>query len=187
MQMLQPARSRAILPLIVALVVLAPAASRPGIALAHLPIDLGSDHQSPDTAAPLGDPASPGLVTGVLPPWAAQYVSFTISGNQPFHAMVLLPLGNVAFTPSMAVVGPGLGDPITDQFTAPFALPSGDGIYYIAAPSTRLPIFLPDLGLRFIAGAGTDGPLGQDGDYFLVIYSADGSSGSYTVGTGYGP
>src|SRR4051812_10482227 len=91
---------------------------------AHAPIDLGSDHTDPTSAAPLGDPASPGLVYGSLTPWGAQYVSFSIAGGQPFHAMVLLPLRGGALNPSLAIVGPGLGDPTG----APFAVPDGDGV-----------------------------------------------------------
>ncbi|MHB8575754.1 MAG: hypothetical protein ACYDCQ_10535 [Dehalococcoidia bacterium] len=152
-------------------------------ALAHAPIYLGTDATSPDTAAPLGDPASPGLVYGTLAPNGAQYLRFTISDGQPFHVMVLGPLRDGAFTPALALVGAGLGDPSG----APFAVPDGDGVFYVPQPDQQMPIFLPDLGLRFLAGANFDGPLPQAGDYFLVVYSADGSSGDYTLGTGYGP
>ena len=150
---------------------------------AHAPIYLDTGSTSPDTATPLGDPASAGLVYGTLPPGEAQYISFNISGTQPFHAMVLLPLHAGSFNPSIAIVGPGLGD----ASNAPFDVPDGDGVTYVSPPAQQLPIFIADLGLRFIAGAAFDGPLGQDGSYYLVIYTPDGSGGSYTVGTGYGP
>ena len=153
-----------------------------GRALAHAPIDLGTDHTSPDTAAPLGDPASPGLIYGSLSAGGAQYVGFSIGAGQLFHAMVLRPLRGDSFNPSLAIVGPGLGDPTG----APFAVPDGDGVTYVPAPSSTIPIYIADLGLRFIAGAGIDAPLPQDGDYYLVIYSADGSGGDYSVGTGCG-
>jgi hypothetical protein len=157
-------------------------AFHPRTALAHAPIYLNADYTSPDAAEPLGDPASPGLVYGTLGAGGAQYLSFSINATQPFHAMVLRPLRADSFNPAIAIVGPGLGDPTG----APFAVPDGDGVLYVSPPDHATPIFLSDLGLRFLAGAGFDGPLGQDGSYYLVIYSADGSSGDYTLGTGYG-
>jgi hypothetical protein len=154
----------------------------PGRALAHAPIYLNGDHTSPDAAQPLGDPASPGLVYGTLPAGGAQYVSFSISATQPFHAMVLRTLRADSFNPAIAIVGPGLGDPTG----APFAVPDGDGVLYVSPPDRAVPILVADLGLRFLAGAGFDGPLGEDGDYYLVMYGADGGGGDYAVGTGYG-
>ena len=153
-----------------------------GVALAHAPIYLGSDHTSPDSAAPLGDPASAGLIYGALAAGGAQYLSFSVSGGQPFHALVLRPLRADSFNPALALVGPGL----SDAGGAPFAVPDGAGVRYLPPPDQSLPIFIADLGLRFLAGAGYDGPLPQDGDYCLVVCSADGNAGDYTVGTGYG-
>jgi hypothetical protein len=165
------------IPALIAVLVLAPEA-----ALAHAPIFLGDGSTTPDTAMPLGDPSSPGLIYGILQPGGAQYVSFSTDPGTPFHAMVLRPLRSDALNPGLALVGPGLGDPSQ----APFAVPDGDGVLLFSPPGQAVPIFLADLGLRFIAGAGFDGYLPQSGDYFLVIYSADGNGGEYTVGTGYG-
>lgn len=154
----------------------------PEAALAHAPIFLGDGSTTPDSAMPLGDPSSPGLIYGTLQPGGAQYVSFAIDPSTPFHAMVLRPLRSDALNPGLALVGPGLGDPSQ----APFSVPDGDGVLLLTPPGQAVPIFIADLGLRFIAGAGFDGYLPQAGGYFLVIYSADGSGGEYTVGTGYG-
>jgi hypothetical protein len=152
-------------------------------ASAHAPISLDFGSMSPDTATPLGDPASAGLVYGNMLPYGAQYLSFYATAGQPFHAMVLRSLRGDDADPAIAIVGPGLGDPSA----APFAVPDGDGVQYASPPDQQLPIFIPDLGLRYLAGAAFDGPLQQDGSYYLVIYGADGGSGNYTVGTGYGP
>jgi hypothetical protein len=167
---------------LLAIVLLAGLVSAASPASAHVPIFLGDGETSPDLAMPLGDPASSGLIYGTLAGYGAQYVSFSIAAGQPFHAMVLRPIGGAGINPAIAIVGPGLGD----ASDAPFAVPDGDGVQYVAAPDSSVPIYLPDLGLRFLAGASFDGAL-PGGDYFLVIYSADGSAGDYTVGTGYGP
>jgi hypothetical protein len=175
-------RRRALALLLGVAVALALLTAGGGRALAHAPFYLGDGSTSPDTAMPLGDPASPGLVFGTLAAGSAQYVSFTIAGGQPFHAMVLLTPVGPNYSPALAIVGPGLGDPTG----APFAVPDGDGVMYVPAPDQQIPIYLPDLGRRFLAGAGFDGRLPQDGDYLLVVYSPDGSGGDYTIGTGYG-
>lgn len=154
----------------------------PDAALAHAPIFLGDGSTTLDSAMPLGDPSSPGLVYGILQPGGAQYMSFSIDAGTPFHAMVLRALRSDALNPGLAIVGPGLGDPSQ----APFSVPDGDGVLLLNPPDQSVPIFLADLGLRFVAGAGFDGYLPQSGNYFLVIYSADGNGGDYTVGTGYG-
>lgn len=154
----------------------------PRAAFAHAPIYLDADYTSPDTAMPLGDPSSPGLIYGTLLPGGAQYVSFDLAAGQPFHAMVLGSLRGDDMNATLAFVGPGLGDPSN----APFAVPDGDGVLYVNPPAQSIPIFIADLGLRFLAGASYDGPLGDDGSYYLVVFSADGSWGNYTVGTGYG-
>ncbi len=167
---------------IVASIAIACLVIAPDAALAHAPIFLGDGSTTPDEAMPLGDPSSPGLIYGTLQPGGAQYVSFAIDASTPFHAMVLRALRSDALNPGLAIVGPGLGDPSA----APFAVPDGDGVLLLTPPAQAVPIFIADLGLRFIAGAGFDGDMPQTGSYFLVIYSADGNGGDYSVGTGYG-
>jgi len=116
-------------------------------------------------------------------PGQVDYITFTAKKGDEFHAFTVNPNKNGAkeFTPSFALIGPGLPAPAG---TVPFIVPQGQGAQVFTTPTNR--DFSDE---QFGYGALLATPeqvvvLPADGRYYAAVFDPQSKSGHYILSIG---
>ncbi len=175
-------RRPALLTLLVALLVLTLADVTP--ALAHQPY-----FEDVDTTAempwPLADPTvSVALYFTLESATDVDYVTFDGRVGQSILVSMVIPqiAGQEAFTPQVAILGPGLTG---GQLPAQVTIPAASGAYLLTPVIGEAPIFFePFSRTRYYQRQDERITLPMDGRYVVAVWSDSGETGRYTLAVG---
>ncbi len=137
-------------------------------ALAHVPV-FGGEGKSPETAIQVEDPSKSRVFYGQLAFEDLRYYSFKIEKGEKIVLGLTVPVeqGNQGFTPSLILVGPGLGD--EGKIPEMLEVPEGYGARVLSYDLPESPVYEGFTPSAFYSLVHLDMEAPESGTYYTAV------------------